>query len=426
MRVIFIFFWLLLVVSCKAFQRGNYPGEEHIPLVPTVTKPVQKQWKGVWTLDRGTVMFSNDFEGGRLNGVSYDGDNHFTLLITAENIPINPSPWYAFKVWSTVPREIIIQLTYQDSRSRYYPKISTDGIHFQPLDSNRVESINPGTELYGIQSVPESVSITLAVGEHPVWITAQELYTSSRVKEWMDSLSTHDFVFQEKIGKSKEGRPIHLMSIGDMSSTKALMVISRQHPPEVTGYLAMKSFIETLCGDSEEIQKFRSHYVTYCVPLMNPDGVDLGYWRHSAGGVDLNRDWHVFNQPETRVVRDFLEVKNESGIDFIFGVDFHSTWDDIYYPLDSTIANKENALVYRWIERISNELPHIETKVVPSKELYPTMISRNHFYLAYDMPAIIFELGDNTPREFLKVKGQVAAQELVRLLDSYSSQRANE
>ena len=37
-------------------------------------------------------------------------------------------------------------------------------------------------------------------------------------------------------------------------------------------------------------------------PLMNPDGVDEGHWRHNTGGIDLNRDWAHYNQPETRQV----------------------------------------------------------------------------------------------------------------------------
>ena len=44
------------------------------------------------------------------------------------------------------------------------------------------------------------------------------------------------------------------------------------------------------------------------------------------------------------------------------------------------------------------------------------MVSRNYFYLNHDMPAIIFELGDNTPRDFLEEKGKVAAEELMLLL----------
>ncbi len=38
------------------------------------------------------------------------------------------------------------------------------------------------------------------------------------------------------------------------------------------------------------------------LPLLNPDGMALGHWRHNLGSVDLNRDWGIFGQPETTAV----------------------------------------------------------------------------------------------------------------------------
>ena len=43
--------------------------------------------------------------------------------------------------------------------------------------------------------------------------------------------------------------------------------------------------------------------------MPNPDGVDSGYWRHNSNGVDLNRDWIEFTQPETKAIKQFLESK---------------------------------------------------------------------------------------------------------------------
>jgi hypothetical protein len=405
-------------MACKNQKPATtgYQGQGKSPIVSTLSKPVQKQWKGIWSLENETTFFSNDFESGRLNGIIADGNNHYTALITAENTPINVSPWYAFKVWSTVPRTITIKMTYQDSRSRYYPKISNDGEHFKPLDSINFHPINLGTGTFGINAAPEFVEIEVTVSQEPTYITAQELYGSTRVKKWVDSLSTISFVSNYAIGKSKEGRAMNLVQIGTGVHLKAVMVISRQHPPEVTGFLAMKSFIETLCGDTPKAIEFRKNFILFVVPLMNPDGVDNGHWRHNMGGIDLNRDWQEFNQPETKSVSDFLNKKEKEGYEFVFGADFHSTWDDIYYPIDSTITGKKADIIFDWIKNISSRLPQKETNIKPSTDIKPTMISRNYFYVNHGMPAIVFELGDNTRRDFLKLKGKVAAEELMNLL----------
>ncbi|MEM8847238.1 MAG: M14 family metallopeptidase [Bacteroidota bacterium] len=424
----FIAITLLLFISCKnsssiteskptAATSKGYQGQAPSPIVPSVDKPVQRQWKGTWSFEEESVFFSNEFDGARLNGVASDGNNHYTIWITAENTPINVSPWYAFKVWSKEPKDITVKLSYQNSRSRYYPKLSKDGIHFKPIDSTQFKGINPGEGDFGINAAPEFAELKVQVDENPLWISAQELYTSKRVKSWVDSLAVNSYIESYEIGKSHEKRPIHLMEIANESpKKKAVMVISRQHPPEVTGFLAMKAFIETISGDSEQAKEFRDEFTIFVVPTVNPDGVDNGHWRHNMGGIDLNRDWQNFNQPETKSIRKFLKEKEKEGYEFAFGVDFHSTWDDIYYPIDTTVTGQKGKIVFDWIKNIENRLPQKESNVKPSDKLSPTMVSRTYFFVEHDMPAIVFELGDNTPRDFLKEKGQVAAVELMKLL----------
>ena len=419
----YLFILVLLsfgVMACKGTETTKaptgYQGQGPNPVVSTRTKPIQKQWKGIWTFQDSTVCFTNDFEGDRLNGVAHTGGNTYALWITAENTPINPSPWYAFKVWSSVSQRIQLKFTYDTSRSRYYPKISSDGRNFTALDSANFKLINPGEGEFGIKAAPEAIEVSVAIGPKPIWIAAQELYTSTPVKAWIDSLAQKPFISTYEIGKSREGRAMNLMEVNEGGAKRALMIISRQHPPEVTGFLAMKSFMETLSGDSDQARKFRKEFAIFNVPLMNPDGVDNGHWRHNSGGIDLNRDWQEFNQPETRAVRDFLQKKSAEGYEFAFGADFHSTWDDIYYPLDTVVTGDKGKIVFDWIASISDRLPQKQTNISTSKKLEPTMVSRNHFYAAHGMPAIVFELGDNTPRDFLREKGRVAAEDLMRLL----------
>ncbi|WP_350291712.1 M14 family metallopeptidase [uncultured Croceitalea sp.] len=420
MRLLYKYMLVLifLAIACKSSEKPTgYQGQPKSSVVPTTNKPVQKQWKGIWSFNDSTTFFTNDFDGARLNGVAEDGNNHFTLWITAENTPINVSPWYAFKVWSKNSKKITLKLSYQDSRSRYYPKISTDGLNFKPIDSIAFKAINLGEGDFGIKAAPEFVELTLAINESPIWISAQELYTSTRVKNWIDSLAIKPYVSTYEIGKSTQNRPMQLVEINETENAKnAIMVISRQHPPEVTGFLAMKSFIETISGNSKLAIEFRKKNTVFVVPLMNPDGVDNGHWRHNMSGIDLNRDWQNFNQPETKSVRDFLNKKDSEGYNFVFGVDFHSTWDDIYYPLDTVATGKKGKIVFDWIASISKRLPQKKTNVKASSSLNPTMVSRTYFFVNHGMPAIVFELGDNTPRPFLKEKGKVAAEELMRLL----------
>ncbi len=409
---------LVLLINTSLFaQKPVYQGQGPTQTVETTNRAIVPQWKGVFSLDDESIFFSNDFQGARLSGITQTGEDTFTLVIYAENEPINPSPWYAFKVWSTTTRVIKLYYTYQNAKSRYFPKLSSDGQSWTSLDSADYLEFEKGSADFGPGSLPENIEITLSISPDTLWVAAQELQTSRQVYNWMENLSTQKDISTQSIGRSKEGRDMRLMSIGAAASKDRVMIISRQHPPEVTGFLAMKSFIETIAGDSKLARKFRKSFAVDAVPLMNPDGADNGHWRHNSGGIDLNRDWSNFNQPETSNVRDYATAKVQNdGTNFRFFIDFHSTWDDIYYTIDSTLLNEDQMILYDWVAQMDERIPDYTPNVRPSDKIEPTTVSRNYFIKTLGTPGLVFEFGDNTDREFLRHKGETAAIALMELL----------
>ncbi|MCF6223725.1 MAG: M14 family metallopeptidase [Flavobacteriaceae bacterium] len=408
----------MLFIATVYAQKPKYKGQAPIKQVLTKSKPVQKQWKGTYSFDNDKVYFSNNFEGGRLNGIIKENDSIYTVLITSENTLINISPWYAFKIWSKEKKQIYVNLTYGNGyRHRYYPKLSKNGLQWTALDSINFTEIEKGDKNFGLESLALIVQMKLEISSDTLWVSAQELQTSKHVKKWIENLSKKTFISSKTIGFSREGRPLTALTIGKKNSKRMLLVISRQHPPEVTGYLAMKAFVKTISSDTKLAKKFRKKYTTYVVPLMNPDGVDNGFWRHNSGGIDLNRDWTIFNQPETLAVSQFIKEKeHETNGAFYFGIDFHSTWDDIYYTIDDSYQGNMPGLVPEWLDNIKKEIPNYNPNIRPSKKMEPAIISRNYFYSAHGMEALVFEIGDNTAREFIKEKGRVSAIELMKLM----------
>ncbi len=415
---------LFFVISLFVFglaqdERPVFQGQPPVEVVDTTTRPIEKQVRQVFSFETDGVYFSNDFDGARLNKIERTGENSYTILITPENAPVNMSPWYAFKVWSKKKKEIFVRLTYPDfAKHRYSPLISKDGRKWKPLESSRITEEEKGTGDFGPESRPQRIVMRLKPGKKPLWISAQELQTSKHVFAWMEKLAKKRKLKTEEIGRSKEGKPLRMLSIGNPDSKKMILVISRQHPPEVTGYFAMQAFVEKIADRSKLSKQFRREFVVYVVPLMNPDGVDAGHWRHNAGGIDLNRDWTKFNQPEGKVISDFITKKEqETGGKFYFGIDFHSTWDDIYYPLDRQFTDSHRPhLVWNWLEKIKQAIPNYEPNIRPNARLEPAIVSRNYFYASHKMEAIVFEIGDNTPRKFIRKKGEVGAVELMKLL----------
>jgi hypothetical protein len=94
--------------------------------------------------------------------------------------------------------------------------------------------------------------------------------------------------------------------------------------------------VERIMGDTESARVFRASHRILLAPMPNPDGVMRGHWRWNNGGLDLNRDWREFTQPETQALRDLIlgEAQNRRTIAFF---DFHSTRRNVVYapPLDA-------------------------------------------------------------------------------------------
>lgn len=413
---------LFLALFLSTFGQDSQPvyqGQPPVQQVDTSSRPIEKQEKREFSFETDQVYFSNQFDGARLTQIERIGENAYTITILPENDPINMSPWYAFKVWSKKKKEITVKLIYPEfAKHRYTPQISKDGKRWKTLEAKFITEYERGTAAFGPQSRPKSVDLKLKTNKKPLWISAQELQTSTHVFAWMNKLAQKKKFQIEEIGKSTEGRPLRMLKIGNLNAKNMMLVISRQHPPEVTGYFAMQAFVEKIADNSKISKDFRKNWAIYVVPLMNPDGVDNGHWRHNTGGIDLNRDWSAFNQPETTAVREFLKKREaESGGKFYFGIDFHSTWDDIYYPMNQTFndTNMPN-LTWDWLEAIKKAIPNYAPNIQANARLEPTLVSRNYFMKAHKMESIVFEIGDNTPRKFIKKKGEVGAVELMKLM----------
>ena len=182
------------------------------------------------------------------------------------------------------------------------PRLSQDGVTWTLLDKSAFVPTPKSREALS----PERATATLEVGPKPLWVAAQEAIGLPELGAWMDAKARLPFARANVIGESMEHRPLRQLVFTETEKPNYVFVISRQHPPEITGTLALMQFIETLVSDGELSQRYRKTFQTVVIPLANPDGVEHGHWRHNMGGVDTNRDWKLFTQPETRAVRDAL------------------------------------------------------------------------------------------------------------------------
>ena len=300
-----------------------------------------------------------------------------------------------------------MRFLYEDGNARYVPKLSKDGENWQPIDSTKFTFVDDGSAMMNID-----------VSSDTLWVSAQEIMDSHRVGKWATQLAEDKRVRFSSIGKSKLGRDLYFLDFktGNGKEKDVIAVFSRQHPPEVTGFKAMQAFLDELLVNEQSVAFFEKYRVVV-YPLLNPDGVDLGHWRHNTGGIDLNRDWAYYNQPETRQVADHLvNTVDKSKARVILGLDFHSTQKDVFYTLPDEEGSKSVIPWFKkpWLEGIEANIDNYELNEEASGLGQP--VTKGWFYTQFEAEGVTYEVGDETPRDFIELKGRVAAQQMMKVL----------
>jgi hypothetical protein len=138
--------------------------------------------------------------------------------------------------------------------------------------------------------------------------------------------------------------------------------------------------------------------------------VARGHWRLNVGGVDLNRDWGPFTQPETRALSDLIIAEAENSTLAAF-MDFHSTQRSVIYapPLDAPSPN------IAWLSFLRARLN--------AASPYPPAWSHNHNVGAatskgwalerFAAPGITVELADAASSAEVQITGETIAAALI-------------
>lgn len=265
-----------------------------------------------------------NMEGGNLGSVEKAGDFHWRAHLAGEvdqdgrNRQAN---WYYFRVDSPPGQSTIVDLVGIPGEYNYKPNrgavtadtppvISFDNKTWRHVESFEYDSAEPRLRL----------KITPASGRF--WIAHVPPYTDrhlTALRRWAGNR-----LDEKIIGRSVEGRPIPLWTIG--SGAKVAWLFFRQHSWETGSSWVAEGLVRHLL--SKEAAPLRKQVTWKIVPICDPDGVARGGVRFNKFGYDLNRNWDVNGvekMPEITAqraaVRDWLAAGHP--IDFLLSL--HNT-----------------------------------------------------------------------------------------------------
>lgn len=133
-----------------------------------------------------------------------------------------------------------------------------------------------------------------------------------------------------EVGRSVEGRPILLVSVGAEHAECRVLVIAEQHGNEPAGREGALMFLRDLAtSEDPNITGYLTDAQWGFIITANPDRFNQA--RENANGVDLNRDHLVISQPETEAIHKTLH-----GLRPRIVMDLHET------------TSSHNVLTYMW------------------------------------------------------------------------------
>lgn len=344
-----------------------------------------------------------DFAGASTSQCVIEGPRAFALVIAPEHAPpINPSPWYAFRYTATPGDPVRVRLDYLHASHRYAPKLTKDGIQ----------------QLLPVDVTAEGRSATIMVPTGSGTISAQPIVDAEDHARFAVGLVNKFSAERVILGQSHDGRSIEAIRIGDPAARRLIVILGRQHPPEVTGSYALEPFVEELAAQLK-YSADAEHLQLLVVPLLNPDGVERGHWRANRGGVDLNRDWGPFTQPETRAVRDWL-AREEKVTTPIAMIDFHSTNRNLFYVQGDEASAVHQRFLTAWLGGKESAYPGYFFTIERRNRNPGSGTAKNWFFEKYSIPSYTYEVSDEAD----PVYTAQAARELSRKL-SYALKELN-
>jgi hypothetical protein len=158
----------------------------------------------------------------------------------------------------------------------------------------------------------------------------------------------------EVIGQTKQGRPLHLVSLGEPAPEKAkkarnvptILFVCTQHGNEPAGREACLQVLRDLAftDDPELIEQLSEQTILF-VPTANPDG-RAANTRGNSDGTDINRDHLNLETPETQAVAEVVrEWEPESVVDLHeYGPSIPVLYDDEVLVLWPRNLNVDQAI----------------------------------------------------------------------------------
>lgn len=154
----------------------------------------------------------------------------------------------------------------------------------------------------------------LLIAAMPAYSASKHSANYDKIIKRIEALNHSAYARSFQIGKSSTGKPIYAIALTNPETfnlrTKRLkaVIMAGQHGDEKTAVKAMISLASGLAKTTnKKYMSLLDKSLIIIIPAVNPDGF-IRNRRVNGSGIDLNRDWGNFTQPETTSVIRFIKA----------------------------------------------------------------------------------------------------------------------
>ncbi|MBC7783566.1 MAG: hypothetical protein H7144_06980 [Burkholderiales bacterium] len=241
------------------------------------------------------ITIASDFECASPLEVKKISPTHFSVKIVTDSKVKN---WFMFRVDGAAGKTVRIDIEDANwgkwnSLNPVYSNVESidDLASFEskPASDKLVEAYN-GAKLSDtsgqawkyisdVWNEGKSFCFVQRFEDDQVFVAMRCPYTVKYNELYLASLANRIGVRVIEVGKSKEGRPLQLVQIGeDAKKNPCIVMYAREHPSEHDTSWAVQGAIEWLSGNSSEAIALRKQITLIAIPLLDPDGASKGVY----------------------------------------------------------------------------------------------------------------------------------------------------
>lgn len=278
------------------------------------------------------IRVSTDFEGGNAEVVSLDQATKTLRIMPKLHEGRGWPCWWYFRLdgltsGETLTLEVQAQTKpFSGDQVLAYPWcqpkhawLSSDGETWTASD----EGTRSADKVMSYKLTPTSETLRLAWGPPFVPADAEKLLTEIAAKLPESK--------RFELAKTRGGRPVNGIRIGDENAPHQVWIGSRQHAWEAGGSQVGRGFIRWYASD--EAKALRAKTCLHYIPIMDVDNAALGAGGKEAVPRDHNRDWAAEPiYPEVAAAQKMIrEIHTKHGLDVFIDLHNPGSGDPIFF-----------------------------------------------------------------------------------------------